>query len=78
VGPAVDGTNRVTKCVCISPSILNPIQLKWLISLNQTYLRTLTFTHHAPQHGSFFQDQGTDAGIVRNLAVLQTSEARLL
>jgi hypothetical protein len=36
------------------------------------------FTHHAPQHGSFFQDQGTDAGVVRNLAVLQTSETRLL
>ena len=34
--------------------------------------------HHAPQHGSFFQDQGADAGIVRNLAVLQTSETRLL
>ena len=72
---------KPTNHICLHQSFkseANPIEV---VDLPESHLDLSTVSEMYPPCSTiwfFFQDQGTDAGVVRNLAMLQTSETRLL
>ena len=79
VGRTTCAWYRPTNHICLHQSFksaANPIEV---VDLPESHLSTVSDMYPPCSTIWFFvQDQGTDAGVVRNLAMLQTSETRLL